>query len=199
MRTLNQELLKQIETFIIEYQKENGHTPNYREIKSQFSIKSLNTVRRYVLELEEQGRIERTSRGSIKGMPQLTNKGTVMIPLIGSIACGQPNFAVENFEDNYALPATLFGEGELYMLRTFGDSMVDIGIHEDDLIVVKKQNTARDGEIVVAMVNGETTLKRLFHHGKQIILHPENSEMEDIKVKTCDIQGVLVGCIKNRF
>ena len=74
--------------------------------------------------------------------------------------------------------------------------MIDIGIRKGDLIVVRKQNTADDGEVVVAMVNGETTLKRLYHDGKDIILHPENKKMKDIRVKFCEVQGVLVSCIK---
>lgn len=116
--------------------------------------------------------------------------------MVGEIACGQPNFAVENIEESYALPEALFGSGDLFMLRTFGDSMIDIGIRKGDLIVIRKQNTADDGEVVVAMVNGETTLKRLYRDGKDIILHPENKKMKDIRVKSCEVQGVLVSCIK---
>lgn len=75
-------------------------------------------------------------------------------------------------------------------------SMIDIGIKKDDLVVIRKQNTADDGEIVVAMINGETTLKRIFRRNGKVILHPENKEMKDIVVKDCEIQGVLVSCIK---
>ena len=84
----------------------------------------------------------------------------------------------------------------MFMLRTYGDSMIDIGIRKGDLIVVKKQNYANDGDIIVALVDGETTLKRFFKEGSKIILHPENKTMKDIIVKECDIQGVLVSCIK---
>ena len=103
---------------------------------------------------------------------------------------------VEEIEETYAFPTELFGDGEMFMLRTYGDSMIDIGIRKDDLIVVKKQNYANDGDIIVALVDGETTLKRFFKEGSKIILHPENKTMKDIIVKECDIQGVLVSCIK---
>ena len=103
---------------------------------------------------------------------------------------------MENIEESFALPRSIFGNGDLFMLRTFGDSMIDIGIKKDDLVVIRKQNTAEDGEIVVAMINGETTLKRIFRRNGKVILHPENKEMKDIVVKDCEIQGVLVSCIK---
>ena len=82
------------------------------------------------------------------------------------------------------------------MLHTHGDSMKDIGIKEGDLIVVRRQNTADDGQIVVALIDGEVTLKRLFHRNGKIVLHPENKEMNDIIVDHCEVQGVLVSCIK---
>ena len=196
MRTLNQETLDKMEKYIVDYQRANGLTPSYRNIMRELSMSSLNLVQRYVLALESQGKIERTNLGNIKVLPQLSRSGTTMAPLVGDIACGPPNFAVEQIEESYALPNALFGNGELFMLHTFGDSMIDVGINPGDLIVVRKQNYANDGDIVVAMVNGETTLKRLFHDDKYVILHPENKEMKDIRVKKCVVQGVLVSCIK---
>lgn len=159
-------------------------------------MSSLNLVQRYVLALEREGRIERTRIGNISVPPKLKPSGVAIAPLVGSIACGQPVDAVENIEESFALPRSIFGNGDLFMLRTFGDSMIDIGIKKDDLVVIRKQNTADDGEIVVAMINGETTLKRIFRRNGKVILHPENKEMKDIVVKDCEIQGVLVSCIK---
>lgn len=196
MRTLDQEKLNRIEKYIIDYQRENGQTPSYRNIMRELSMSSLNLVQKYVLALEMQGKIERNKLGGIKPLPQLCSSGSVMVPLVGEIACGQPSFAVENIEESYALPQSLFGSGELFMLRTFGDSMIDIGIKKGDLIVVRKQNYANDGDVIVAMVDGETTLKRLYHDGKDIILHPENKNMKDFRVTECKVQGVLVSCIK---
>ena len=136
-------------------------------------MSSLNMVQKYVLALEKQGKIERNKLGGIKPLPQLCSSGSVMVPLVGEIACGQPSFAVENIEESYALPQSLFGSGELFMLRTFGDSMIDIGIKKGDLIVVRKQNYANDGDVIVAMVFVVTSLIRLYHDGIDIILLPE--------------------------
>lgn len=196
MRTLNQDTLSQMQKYIITYQKEHGRSPSYRQVQKAMNMSSLNLVQRYVLALEKDGRIERTRLGNISVLPNLKPSGLTITPLLGEIACGQPVDAVENIEESFALPRSIFGNGELFMLRAFGDSMIDIGIKKDDLVVIRKQQTALDGEIVVAMVDGATTLKRIFHKNGKIILHPENSTMKDIIVPHCEIQGVLVSCIK---
>ena len=196
MRTLNTTTLDNMESFIIDYQKKKGKSPSFREVMKALNMSSLNLVRTYILALENSGRIERTRLGNIDMLPKLRPSGVAITPIVGSIACGQPVDAVENIEESFALPRSIFGNGDLFMLRTFGDSMIDIGIKKDDLVVIRKQNTADDGEIVVAMINGETTLKRIFRRNGKVILHPENKEMKDIVVKDCEIQGVLVSCIK---
>ena len=196
MRTLNEETLRRMEEYIRERQLKDGLSPSYRRIMHALGMSSLNLVQRYVLALENQGRIRRTRLGSI-ALPKRLDAGKNKItPLVGDIACGQPSFAEENIEASYALPEAIFGQGELFMLHTHGDSMIDAGIREGDLIVVRKQNTADDGQIVVALMDGEATLKRLFHRNGKIVLHPENRQMQDIVVENCEIQGVLVSCIK---
>ena len=198
MRTLNQERLTSIEQYMMEYQKENGQAPSYRQIMNAMNMSSLNLVQRYVKALENEGRISRTKLGNIDVLPQLKPGGSTMAYLVGDIACGSPTEAIENIEECYALPKALFGDGELFILRTYGDSMIDVGIKENDFIVVRQQNTANDGDIVAALVNGESTLKRIYHKGSKIVLHPENKTMKDIVVNAedCIIQGVLVSCIK---
>ena len=196
MRTLNEETLRRMEEYIRERQRKDGVSPSYRRIMHALGMSSLNLVQRYVLALENQGRIRRTRLGSI-ALPKRLDAGKNKItPLVGDIVCGQPSFAEENIEASYALPEAIFGKGELFMLHTHGDSMIDAGIREGDLIVVRKQNTADDGQIVVALMDGEATLKRLFHRNGKIVLHPENRQMQDIVVDNCEIQGVLVSCIK---
>lgn len=196
MRMLNEETLRRMEEYIRERQRKDGVSPSYRRIMHALGMSSLNLVQRYVLALENQGRIRRTRLGSI-ALPKRLDAGKNKItPLVGDIACGQPSFAEENIEASYALPEAIFGKGELFMLHTHGDSMIEVGIREGDLIVVRKQNTADDGQIVVALVDGEATLKRLFHRNGKIVLHPENRQMRDIVVENCEIQGVLVSCIK---
>lgn len=198
MRTLNQGRLHAIEQYIIEYQKGCGVSPSYRKIMHAMNMSSLNLVQRYVKELENEGRITRSKFGNIDVIPQLKPGNTTMAYLVGDIACGSPTEAIENIEECYALPTALFGDGNLFILRAFGDSMIDVGIREKDLVVLKQQNTADDGEIVAALVSGESTLKRIYHKGKKVVLHPENPTMEDIVVdaEDCLIQGVLVSCIK---
>ena len=196
MRTLNEETLQRMEEYIRERQRKDGVSPSYRRIMHALGMSSLNLVQRYVLALENQGRIRRTRLGSI-ALPKRLDAGKNKItPLVGDIACGQPSFAEENIEASYALPEAIFGQGELFMLHTHGDSMIEAGIREGDLIVVRRQSSADDGQIVVALVDGETTLKRLFHRNGKIVLHPENRQMQDIVVENCEIQGVLVSCIK---
>jgi len=192
---MDEATLKQVEEYNIAYQSKHGISPSFRNIMHALNLGSLATVRRYLMVLEKSGRIKRTNIGTIQPLEQLHPSATTLTPLLGEIACGEPNFGVENIEESFALPKSLFGNGELFMLRTFGNSMIEIGIEEGDLIVLKKQNYANDGDIVVALTDGRTTLKRLYHRGKKIVLHPENKTMKDIVVSECDIQGVLVGKI----
>ena len=114
------------------------------------------------------------------------------------VSCGEPQYEEENFEAYVALPDALFGSGEHFILRAKGESMIEAGIDPGDLVVVRKQNTADEGDIVVALVDNETTLKRFFidKEKKCVRLHPENRTMNDILVKSCYIQGVAQHVIK---
>lgn len=196
MKTLNEETLQRVREFNIAYQQEHGITPSYRQIMHSLNLGSLATVRRYVMELENQGVLKRSEIGKIIPMPKLEKGNFVLAPLIGSIVCGIPNPSEENYEDTYALPTDIFGKGHLFMLHAEGNSMIEAGISPGDLLVLRKQDSADDGEIIVALVDGETTLKRLYHRNGKIILHPENRRLKDIVVDKCDVQGVLVSCIK---
>ena len=196
MRTLNQETLYRMEHYIKEYQKDNGRSPSYRNIMHFMGMSSLNLVQRYILSLEKGGRIRRTKLGNIELPSQLDKGETTIVPLLGSIACGDPNYEVEYIEDSFELPRSLFGNGKLVMLHAKGNSMIDIGIDDGDLIIIRRQDFAEDGEIIVALINECNTLKRLYHRNGKVVLHPENKDMKDIIVDGCKIQGVLVGCIK---
>lgn len=196
MRKLNQETLISMEHYIKEYQLENGRSPSYRNIMHSMGMSSLNLVQRYVLALEREGKIQRTQLGNIELPSQLDKGETTIAPLLGSIACGDPNYEVEYIEDSFELPRSLFGSGKLVALHAKGTSMIDIGIDDGDIIVIRRQDHAEDGEIIVALTNGCNTLKRLYRRNGKVILHPENKEMKDIIVDSCEIQGVLVGSIK---
>ena len=191
----NQTTLANMQEYIITFQKKNGRSPSYRQVQKAMNMSSLNLVQRYVLALERDGRIGRTRLGSIDMLPKLRPSGVAITPIVGSIACGQPVDAVEQIEESVTLPRAIFGGGDLFILHTHGDSMIDIGIKHGDLVVIRKQNTAENGDIIVAMMNGETTLKRFYKRNGKVVLHPENKEMKDIIVKDCEIQGVLVSCI----
>ncbi len=196
MRTLDKEKLLTIEKYIIEYQSKHGMSPSYRKILQDTKMGSLNLVQRYVLALEREGRITRNKLGNIEMIPNLKPSESVTVHLVGSISCGTPMEAIENYDASFSLPKELFGDGELYMLKAFGTSMIEAGIEEGDRMIIRKQSYADDGDIVVAIMDGETTLKRLFRKNGKIVLHPENKTMEDIIVTECEVQGVLVGCIK---
>lgn len=196
MRVLREETKNEIVEYNIEYQKRHGVSPSFRNIMHALNLGSLATVQRYVKQLETEGRLTRTDIGNIAPLSKLWGGETVTVPLIGKIACGEPCLEVENIEESFKLPCSIFGNGEMFMLRAFGESMIDAGINKGDLLVIKKQEEANDGDIVVALVNGENTLKRLYRGNGKVRLHPENKAMEDIIVKDCEIQGVLISCIK---
>ena len=196
MRILNDDILEKVAQYNIDYQKKHGRSPSYREIMHALKLGSLATVQRYVRTLVKADRIEVTDAGNISPLPQLMGGESKVVPLIGEIACGEPLFAVENIEESYTLPKSLFGDGELFMLTAKGNSMIDAGISKGDLLVIRRQTAADDGDIVVALIDNDATLKRLYHKDGKIILHPENKQMNDIVLDKCNVQGVLVGCIK---
>ena len=196
MRVLSEETKTAVLEYNIEYQKQHGISPSFRNIMHALNLGSLATVQRYVIQLEAEGKLSRTNIGNIAPLPKLWGGETVTVPLIGQIACGEPCLEVENIEESFSLPCSIFGNGEMYMLRAFGSSMIDAGIEKGDLLVIKRQEEASDGDIVVALVNGENTLKRFYREKGRVRLHPENKTMKDIVVKSCEIQGVLISCIK---
>lgn len=124
---------------------------------------------------------------------------TTPVRLLGSIACGPFNFGEENILETYQFPTSFTGKGAFFLLRTFGESMMDAGIGPGDLVLIRQQNTANPGEIVVVSVGDETTLKRYYPEPEKgrIRLHPENESMDDMYVKDCLIQGVAVKVIKD--
>ena len=201
MKTLKEDILLKVEEFNNNYQREKGISPSFRQIMNALSLGSLATVQRYVKELERRGRLKRTDIGNIEVMPQFDQSKTVNIPIVGKIACGQPTFAVENIEDSFSFPYSILGNGTFFGLYATGDSMIDVGIREGDLLIIRQEYDAPDGAIVVAMVDGNVTLKKLYHKGDKLVLHPENKEMADIVINSgeVEIQGVLVSRIRIQF
>lgn len=198
MRRYDENLLGRLCEYIYEYQKETGESPSYRDIMRAIprDFSSTAKVRGYLQVLKNRGMIETESDGSI-AVDYRFRAEAVNAPLIGVVACGQPIEAIENIEGSYALSPEIFGSGELMLLRADGNSMTEAGIDAGDLIVIRKQADAYSGDMVLALIDGDATVKTYYpqDNGK-IVLHPENEDMEDIVVKDCEIQGKVVGCIK---
>lgn len=198
MRRRNVELMNRIIEFAEQYYLENSSSPSVRTIADRFGI-GVSTAYRYLLEMDERGLItydgKRISNDRIEKLN--SNSGVIRAAVVGSIACGIPNLAEENVEEYVSLPRSMFGDGEFFILRANGESMIDAGIETGDLVVIRKQACAEDGQIVVALVEDEATLKRLYREKGKVRLHPENRAMDDIIVDDCIIQGIAVKVIKD--
>lgn len=200
MRSKNKELMTKMLNFIdSEYQK-NGLAQTLREIASEFNITSA-CVSHYLTEMKEKGLIQ--SNGKSRGIK--TSKIQSMInevsylPVVGSIACGTPLLAEENIEKYLPIPTEFLGNGKYFILRANGDSMIKANIEDGDYVIIKQQETAEVGQIIVALINDEATLKRYYLDDKRqkVRLHPENDEMQDMYFKNVIIQGIAVKVIKD--
>jgi len=200
MRTKNQELMTKMINFIeSEYQK-NGLAPTLREIASEFNITSA-CVSHYLTEMKEKGLIQSNGKSrSIKTskMQSMLNEVSYL-PVVGSIACGTPLLAEENIEKYLPVPTDFLGAGKFFILRANGNSMIKAGIEDGDYVIVKQQETAEIGQIIVALINDEATLKRYYidNEKQQVRLHPENDKMKDMYFKNVVIQGIAVKVIKD--
>lgn len=202
------------------------YCPSVREIGKAVGLTSTASVQNYINVLEKLGYIKRivNKNRSI----QLTDLGleyfrvhnpsppqndlidssheytflehTVkLVPLVGSVQAGLPITAIENHEDDFVLPLSLTGNSDCFLLRVKGDSMKDIGMLENDMLIVRSQATANNGDIVVARIEDEATVKRFYKEKDHIRLQPENEDFEPILTKECIIEGKVVGLIRDRF
>lgn len=206
MQYKKQEIIEKIEDYINGYVDTNGTTPTVRDIAAGIGICKA-SVADYLKTMAERGIISYDGhRKPVTRRMQSDINNTVRsplikngVPVVGSIACGSPVDAEEYVEDTYRLPMALFGAGPLYMLRANGESMIEAGIDDGDLVVVRQQQTAEAGQIVVALIDGATTLKRFYPEPEKhrIRLQPENSSMEPMYFDSIEIQGVAVKIIKD--
>lgn len=180
--------------FIQKYISENGFAPSVREICKSCDIKSTATAFNYINELAEKGLI---TKANFKNRAVSLKQNVLNVPLIGTVAAGQPIFATENYENFYSIPGNFFSGEDLFMLNVHGNSMINIGMFEGDKIVVKRQETADNGDIVVALVDDSATVKRFFKRDGKIILHPENDNMTDFVFDSVSILGKVVGLMRN--
>lgn len=197
---LDKQKLYVVLDFINQYGEENGFPPTVRDICRELGIKSTATAYSYVNRLTDMGLLDK-AQGKKRAV-KLNGGDTVKAPLIGTVTAGQPIFAVENFDSYYTLPAAEFKGDDLFLLRVQGESMIEAGIYDGDKIVVKRQTTADNGDIVVAMFDADgteagATVKRFYKRDGKIILHPENSSMSDFVLDEVLILGKVIGLLRS--
>jgi repressor LexA len=197
--------------YIIKKVKESGYPPTIREIAKAVNLSSSATIHSHLKKLEELGYIKRDpskpraielNSSLIKNnrLSDSTNDNIIFVPVIGQIAAGTPILAEENIEDYLPLTSDFVkGSNEVFVLHVKGDSMVNAGILDKDYIIVRKQDTAMNGEIVAALLEDEATVKRFFKKSNSIKLMPENDYMEPIEVKDVKILGKVIGVIRKYF
>ena len=197
---------KQIEIFefIKEQQLLKGYPPSVREICAAVGLKSTSTVHGHLNKLEKLGYIRRDPTkpraieilSNIKDDALGLNQEIIPIPLVGQITAGDPILANENIEEYFPLPANLVKGNDNFILRVKGESMINAGIYDGDNIIVSRQNTAHNGEMVVALVDDSATVKRFYKEEGHIRLQPENDYMDPIIVDNCEIIGKVIGVIR---
>lgn len=197
--------------YIEKQSKANGYPPSVREIGKAVGLKSTATVHGYLAKLEQKGYLKKESQKGrtlklLKGSsgksvtePQkdfYSGREMVDVPVVGKITAGAPILAVENITDTFPIPIDFVGNSESFMLTVRGESMIEAGILDGDYILVKKQNTANNGEIVVALIEDEATVKTFYKEKDHIRLQPENSTMDPIIVPDCKILGKVAGVFR---
>lgn len=202
---------KAILKFIEKQVNEKGYPPSVREIGKAVGLSSTATVHGYIAKLSDKGYIKKEDQKGrtlklLKGgldanaktldKPVYNSREMVDVPIVGRIAAGEPILAVENVVDTFPIPIDFVGNSESFMLVVKGESMIEAGILNGDYILVKQQNTASNGEIVVAMIEDEATVKTFYKEKDHIRLQPQNSLMEPIIVPDCQILGKVAGVFR---
>jgi repressor LexA len=185
--------------FLHQYRQDHGYAPSYDEIRRQMGFRSLNAVHKHLKQLERRGYLHspwNNQKRVLELLPLRTQSGT--IPFLGVVVAGTPIEAVE-LPEVVEVPESLLGNGNNFALRVRGDSMIEEGIREGDTLIITRQSHAENGQTVVALVRGEATVKKFFHHGEEIELRPANSQMEPIRASAADVEivGVVVGLLRH--
>src|SRR5665213_1087045 len=194
---------------IREFSSEHGYPPSVREIGERVGLSSSSTVQSHLKTLERRGLLRRDPTKPRALVPadmvlravapagrRETGPETISLPVVGRVAAGVPITAAENLEDTFVLPASFVGRNGSFMLRVKGDSMIDAAILDGDLIVVEPQPTANNGEIVVALIDGEATVKTFYREADRIRLQPENRTMEPIYVDDVTVVGRVEAVVR---
>ena len=192
---------KEVYAFLEDYIQRHGVAPTYEVIRHHFGFRSYNAVFKHLKQLEARGYL--TSRWKNKKQafslkePGQASTTTTHLPLLGRVAAGEPIEALGD-RDTMEVPESFLGKGEHFALRVRGDSMIGDGIHDGDLILLRKQEDSETGQTVVALIDGEATVKRFYRKGASVELHPANSSMKPLILEASKVmvQGVVVGLIR---
>ena len=198
MTKQDQQRAERILTYIRETIDERGYPPSVREIAEAVGLASTSAVHHHLTKLEKEGRLQKeATRSRALTLPGSHAAKVINAPIIGEIAAGQPIEAYEDRTETMSLPAELAPRHDTFVLRVRGKSMIEDHIDNGDYVVIQPQETARDGEIVVAILDDNTaTLKRFYKERDRIRLQPANSEMEPIYARDVKIQGKVIGVIR---
>jgi len=190
----------EIYKFLKTYTENKGYPPSVREICEAVDLKSTSTVHGHLKRLEKKGFIKRdpTKPRALEIVELNAAKREMLnIPIVGKVTAGTPILATQNIEDSFPIPIEYIKhDRELFMLKVSGESMIDAGINDGDLAIIEQCTTALNGEIIVALIENEATIKRFFKENGHVRLQPENSTMEPIIVDDCAILGKLVGLFR---
>lgn len=201
---------QQIYDFIRSYQLEKGYPPSVREMAAAVGLSSPSTVHAHLSALEQHGLIRRDktkpralevfnedgSNAQLASVTETPSRGTISLPLIGRVAAGLPILAEQNVEDTFTLPTEIATDSSSFILEVHGDSMINAGIFNGDYIIVREQHNAMNGEIVVAMIDGEATVKTFYKEAGRVRLQPENDSMEPIYAVSPTILGKVVALMR---
>ena len=200
MRSKNEQTLSAILTLINDCYFQEGTYPSLQQIANAVGLSTTQTYR-YVDELIKRGEIDKKGKFGDLQTKEIANTicNNNRLPIVGEIACGGPILAEENIESYVTFSKELLGSGNFFILRAKGDSMINAGINDGDLVIVRQQETAEIGQIVVALIGNEATLKRYYldNKRKKIRLHPENDKMEDMFFDDIAIQGIAIKVLKD--
>jgi repressor LexA len=188
---------QEIFDFVKQYVGEHGYPPTVRDIGKAIGLASSSTVHAHLANLEKLGLLRRdpTKPRAIEVLKDKAKQAVAPagLPIVGQVAAGQPVLADENIEEYVPVPGIAGGDDGEFVLRVKGDSMKDAGILEGDFVIVRKQETAGDGDIVVALVGEEATVKRFFREDDHVRLQPENEALEPIRTREAQVLGRVVG------
>ena len=200
--------MTEMQTAVFQYLKahvkEKNYAPSVRDICRAVGLKSTSSVFSYLNDLEAMGLIRKDPTHpraiQILGLNQDAReeggRELVQVPLLGTVAAGQPIFAEENITDYYPIPVDMLPNQRIFMLNVKGDSMINCGILSGDRVIVAQQNSCENGEIVVALIDDSATVKRFYREKDYIRLQPENDSMSPILVENCEILGKVIGLIR---